>query len=165
MELQQFFIKIRDELCKNGEILLSTSLNYTSKHLHSDVEQEKREKVPKEMEEDKLKEEEEENKGVCLWTSGTIHRVEEYGQMLMWYSFEIILYFLSKEGEKAKDLPGEKWQSESETGRVYIQSCSFENSTYHVGDFVYVEPSEPKLKSHIVCIELMWEDEAGNISY
>ncbi|KAJ4926712.1 hypothetical protein JOQ06_014459 [Pogonophryne albipinna] len=128
VELQQFFIKIRDELCKNGEILLSTSLNYTSKHLHSDVEQEKREKVPKEMEEDKLKEEEEEE---------------------------------NKEGEKAKDLPGEKWQSESETERVYIQSCSFENSTYHVGDFVYVEPSEPKLKPHIVCIELMWEDEAG----
>lgn len=64
MELQQFFIKIRDELCKNGEILLSTSLNYTLKHLHSDVEQEKREKIPKEIEEDKQKKEEEENKGV-----------------------------------------------------------------------------------------------------
>jgi len=66
VELQQFFIKIRDELCKNGEILQSTSLNYTSKHLHSDVEQEKREKIPKEIEEDKLKTEEEEkekNKG------------------------------------------------------------------------------------------------------
>lgn len=65
VELQQFFIKIRDELCKNGEILLSSALNYTSKHLHSDVEQEKREKIPKEIEEDKQKkEEEEENKGV-----------------------------------------------------------------------------------------------------
>lgn len=64
VELQQFFIKIRDELCKNGEILLSPALSYTSKHLHNDVEQEKREKVPKEIEEDKLKREEE-NKGVC----------------------------------------------------------------------------------------------------
>lgn len=67
VELQQFFIKIRDELCKNGEILLSTALNYTLKHLHSDVDQEKREKIPKEIEEDKEKkgdEEEEENKGV-----------------------------------------------------------------------------------------------------
>ncbi|KAK5872557.1 hypothetical protein PBY51_013243 [Eleginops maclovinus] len=127
VELQQFFIKIRDELCKNGEILLSTSLNYTSKHLHNDVDQEKREKIPKELEEDKLKEEEDEN----------------------------------KEGKKAEDLPGEKWQSESETERVYSQDCSFENSTYHVGDFVYVEPSEPKLKPHIVCIERLWEDESG----
>lgn len=60
MELQQFFIKIRDELCRNGEILLSTALNYTLKHLHSDVEQEKREKIPKEIVEDKEKEDEEE---------------------------------------------------------------------------------------------------------
>lgn len=70
VELQQFFIKIRDELCKNGEILLSSSLNYTLKHLHSDVEQEKREKIPKEIEEDKQKTEEEEkgDRGVFVWT-------------------------------------------------------------------------------------------------
>ncbi|XP_074501769.1 polybromo 1, like isoform X2 [Sebastes fasciatus] len=129
VELQQFFIKIRDELCKNGEILLSTALNYTCKHLHNDVEQEKREKIPKEIEEDKLKTEEEEDE--------------------------------NKEGEKAEDLPGEAWQSESESERVYTQECSFENNTYHVGDFVYVEPSEPNLKPHIVCIERLWEDEAG----
>lgn len=60
MELQQFFIKIRDELCKNGEILISAAVNYTLKHLHSDVDQEKREKIPKEIEEDRKKEEEEE---------------------------------------------------------------------------------------------------------
>uniref|UniRef100_A0A3Q1FDK6 Protein polybromo-1 n=1 Tax=Acanthochromis polyacanthus TaxID=80966 RepID=A0A3Q1FDK6_9TELE len=123
VELQQFFIKIRDELCKNGEILQSAALNYTFKHIHSDVDQEKREKIPKEIEEDKQKKEEEEQE------------------------------------DKAKDLPGEAWRSESE--RVYSQDCSFENSTYHVGDFVYVEPSEPNLKPHIVCIEQLWEDEGG----
>lgn len=63
MELQQFFIKIRDELCKNGEILLSSALNFTLKHLHNDVEQEKREKIPKEIEEDKQKKDED-NKGM-----------------------------------------------------------------------------------------------------
>lgn len=67
VELQQFFIKIRDELCKNGEILLSSALNYSLKHLHSDVEQEKREKIPKEIEEDKQRtKEDEEFKGVCV---------------------------------------------------------------------------------------------------
>ncbi|XP_040889762.1 polybromo 1, like isoform X4 [Toxotes jaculatrix] len=129
VELQQFFIKIRDELCKNGEILLSSAVNYTLKHLHSDVEQEKREKIPKEIEEDKQKKAEEEEENT--------------------------------DGEKVEDLAGEPWQSESETERVYSQDCSFENSTYHVGDFVYVEPSEPKLKPHIVCIERLWEDDAG----
>uniref|UniRef100_A0A3Q3XI85 Protein polybromo-1 n=1 Tax=Mola mola TaxID=94237 RepID=A0A3Q3XI85_MOLML len=59
VELQQFLIRIRDELCKNGEILMSPALSYTSKHLHSDVEKEKKEKLPKELEEDKLKREEE----------------------------------------------------------------------------------------------------------
>ncbi|TSV54868.1 Protein polybromo-1 [Bagarius yarrelli] len=59
VELQHFFIRIRDELCKNGEILLTPALSYTSKHLHSDVEKEKKEKLPKELEEDKLKREEE----------------------------------------------------------------------------------------------------------
>lgn len=65
VELQQFFIRIRDELCKNGEILMSPALSYTSKHLHSDVEKEKKEKLPKELEEDKLKREEE-KKGTHL---------------------------------------------------------------------------------------------------
>lgn len=63
VELQQFFIKIRDELCKNGEILLSPALSYTTKHLHNDVEKEKKEKLPKELEEDKLKREEEKRGG------------------------------------------------------------------------------------------------------
>lgn len=65
VELQQFFIKIRDELCKNGEILMSSALNFTLKHLHSDVEQEKREKIPKEIEEDQQKTEEDGTKGWC----------------------------------------------------------------------------------------------------
>ncbi|XP_026162563.1 polybromo 1, like isoform X3 [Mastacembelus armatus] len=128
VELQQFFIKIRDELCKNGEILLTSALNYTLKHLHSDVDQEKREKIPKEIEEDKQKKE------------------EEAGE---------------NKGEKIEDPPGGVWQAEMEAECVYSQDCSFENSTYHVGDFVYVQPSEPNLKPHIVCIERLWQDEAG----
>lgn len=77
MELQQFLIKIRDELCKNGEILLSTALNYTLKHLHSDVEQEKREKIPKEIEEDKQKKYEDEGDNKGMLTVSIIHRFEE----------------------------------------------------------------------------------------
>lgn len=67
VELQQFFIKIRDELCKNGEILLSPALSYTTKHLHNDVEKEKKEKLPKEIEEDKLKREEEKRGSYFHW--------------------------------------------------------------------------------------------------
>lgn len=83
--------------------------------------------------------------------------------MLMWYLFDSIFYFVREDGEKTEDLPGEAWRSESERERRYSQDCSFENHTYHVGDFVYVEPSESNLKPHIVCIERLWEDETGNM--
>ncbi|XP_043298454.1 protein polybromo-1 isoform X27 [Cervus elaphus] len=124
VELQQFFIKIRDELCKNGEILLSPALSYTTKHLHNDVEKEKKEKLPKEIEEDKLKREEE-----------------------------------KREAEKSEDSSGAAGLSGLH--RTYSQDCSFKNSMYHVGDYVYVEPSEANLQPHIVCIERLWEDSAG----
>ncbi|XP_031411381.1 protein polybromo-1 isoform X12 [Tympanuchus pallidicinctus] len=124
VELQQFFIKIRDELCKNGEILLSPALSYTTKHLHNDVEKEKKEKLPKEIEEDKLKREEE-----------------------------------KREAEKSEDSSGSAGLSCLH--RTYSQDCSFKNSMYHVGDYVYVEPAEANLQPHIVCIERLWEDSAG----
>ncbi|XP_014648394.1 PREDICTED: protein polybromo-1 isoform X10 [Ceratotherium simum simum] len=124
VELQQFFIKIRDELCKNGEILLSPALSYTTKHLHNDVEKEKKEKLPKEIEEDKLKREEE-----------------------------------KREAEKSEDSSGAVGLSGLH--RTYSQDCSFKNSMYHVGDYVYVEPAEANLQPHIVCIERLWEDSAG----
>uniref|UniRef100_A0A671TY91 Protein polybromo-1 n=1 Tax=Sparus aurata TaxID=8175 RepID=A0A671TY91_SPAAU len=123
VELQQFFIRIRDELCKNGEILMSPALSYTSKHLHSDVEKEKKEKLPKEFEEDKIKREEE------------------------------------KRAEKREDSGGGSWQSNLQ--RTYSQDCSFKDSMYHVGDYVYVEPAEPNLQPHIIYIERLWQDDTG----
>ncbi|XP_051957318.1 protein polybromo-1-like isoform X2 [Xyrauchen texanus] len=124
VELQQFFIRIRDELCKNGEILLTPALSYTTKHLHSDVEKEKKEKLPKEYEEDKLKREEE-----------------------------------KKEAEKSEESTGGGWKVTLQ--RTYSQDCSFKDNMYHVGDYVYVEPTEPNLQPHIVCIERLWQDDAG----
>ncbi|KAI3370106.1 hypothetical protein L3Q82_024906, partial [Scortum barcoo] len=124
VELQQFFIRIRDELCKNGEILMSPALSYTSKHLHSDVEKEKKEKLPKEFEEDKIKREEE-----------------------------------KREAEKREDSVGGSWQSSLQ--RTYSQDCSFKDSMYHVGDYVYVEPAEPNLQPHIIYIERLWQDDTG----
>ncbi|XP_048877536.1 protein polybromo-1-like [Brienomyrus brachyistius] len=119
VELQSFFIHMRDKLCKNGEILLTPALSYTAKHLHGDVEREKKEKLPKEIEEDKLKREEE-----------------------------------KREAEKGEDLtPGLR--------RTFSQDCSFEDSTYRIGDHVYVQPAEPNLQPHIVCIERLWQDDAG----
>ena len=49
MEMQRFFIKIRDEICKNGEILLSPALSYTHRHLQNAIDKQKKEKLPKEV--------------------------------------------------------------------------------------------------------------------
>ncbi|XP_077458772.1 protein polybromo-1-like isoform X3 [Stigmatopora argus] len=125
VELQQFFIKIRDELCKNGEILLTTALNYTLKQLHNDVDQEKREKIPKEIEEDKDKEDE------------------------------------SSRSSKVKNMPDEIWRPESHTDLKYQQQCMFDHTTYQVGEYVYIQPSESNLKPHIILIERLWEDDTG----
>lgn len=116
------------------------------------MEQEKREKIPKEIEEDKQKTDEEENKGLCQLLG---HEVLKY------WAFIFLICLQFKE-EKPENHPEGSWQEDSETERVYIQEFSFENNTYRVGDFVYVEPSEPNLKPHIVCIERLWEDKAGN---
>lgn len=77
------------------------------------------------------------------------------------YVFHSFCYFYYKEAEQPGSRPQEPCQEESEDERVYIQDCSFENTTYRVGDFVYVEPSESKLQPHIVSIERLWEDKAG----
>jgi len=42
VESQKFFIKIRDELCKNGETLLSPALTFTRKMLDAELDQEKK---------------------------------------------------------------------------------------------------------------------------
>nr|CAB3264682.1 protein polybromo-1 [Phallusia mammillata] len=52
VELQKFFIRIRDELCKNGETLMSTALAFTAKMLDAELDQEKKEKLPLEAKED-----------------------------------------------------------------------------------------------------------------
>ncbi|MXQ83084.1 hypothetical protein E5288_WYG018691 [Bos mutus] len=63
------------------------------------------------------------------------------------------------EAEKSEDSSGAAGLSGLH--RTYSQDCSFKNSMYHVGDYVYVEPSEVNLQPHIVCIERLWEDSAG----
>uniref|UniRef100_A0A3B3H657 Polybromo 1, like n=1 Tax=Oryzias latipes TaxID=8090 RepID=A0A3B3H657_ORYLA len=118
VELQYFLIKTRDELCKNGEILMSTALHYTLKLLQSDVDLEKREKIPREIEEDK-----------------------------------------KKAKEKREKNKGNPW--EPNPLLKYVKECSFDNITYSVGEFVYVEPSEVYFKPHIVCIDRLWEDSTG----
>lgn len=68
-----FFIKIRDEQCRNGETLLTPALSYTERHLAEELEDDRKEKAPREQREDeeKLRQQEAESKdktvGVAWW--------------------------------------------------------------------------------------------------
>ena len=54
-EMQMFFIKTRDELCRNGEVLLTPALSYTERHLQAALEIERMEKAEAEQREDEEK--------------------------------------------------------------------------------------------------------------
>lgn len=43
--MQHFFIKKRDEICKNGEILLTPALSYTERHLQAALDAERNRKM------------------------------------------------------------------------------------------------------------------------
>ncbi|XP_021376480.1 protein polybromo-1-like isoform X20 [Mizuhopecten yessoensis] len=63
IEMHLFFIKTRDETCRNGEILLTPALSYTERHLQAALDVEKIEKLPMEqqsMEEKRARQEAEE---------------------------------------------------------------------------------------------------------
>ncbi|XP_071136787.1 protein polybromo-1-like isoform X8 [Mytilus edulis] len=45
VEMQHFFIKKRDEICKNGEILLTPALSYTERHLQAALDAERNRKM------------------------------------------------------------------------------------------------------------------------
>uniref|UniRef100_A0A0B7AIS6 Protein polybromo-1 n=1 Tax=Arion vulgaris TaxID=1028688 RepID=A0A0B7AIS6_9EUPU len=60
VEMQTFFIKTRDELCKNGELLLTPALSYTERHLAQALEMEQKDK--QELEKQELEKQEEDEK-------------------------------------------------------------------------------------------------------
>ena len=53
--MQMFFIRIRDELFKNGEYLLTPALSFRESHLQKELELEKVDKLAREQQEDEEK--------------------------------------------------------------------------------------------------------------
>lgn len=47
LELQQFFMRTRDELCKNGEVLLTPALSFTELHFQKALEKERLDRTSK----------------------------------------------------------------------------------------------------------------------
>ncbi len=68
VELQTYFVYLRNELCRNNETLQSSALLYTEEVLNASIEALKREKVPKEqsLEEEVKPEEKEEQQNILI---------------------------------------------------------------------------------------------------
>lgn len=139
---------------------MSPALSFSSKHLHSDVEKDKKQKLPKEFEEDKIKREEE-KKGILLYiysSSVYITAVDSHAIVHVCNLLLVNMLWIP-EAEKREDSVGGSWQSSLQ--RTYSQDCSFKDSMYRVGDYVYMEPAEPNLQPHIIYIERLWQDNTG----
>ena len=52
VELQQFFMKQRDELCRRGEVLLTPALSFTSEQLMSKIDSQRREQPSYDQQDD-----------------------------------------------------------------------------------------------------------------
>ncbi|KAL3851884.1 hypothetical protein ACJMK2_015582 [Sinanodonta woodiana] len=115
IELQMYFIKERDVLCRNGEHLLTPALSYTERLLLADLEAEKQEKLKQEQ----------------------------------------------KENEEKKIPEGEE-KPDYSSGEGSGDSIKYKDHTYSIGDFIYVEPREPDLEPHIMCIEKIHSDSSGD---
>ncbi|XP_054712195.1 LOW QUALITY PROTEIN: protein polybromo-1-like [Uloborus diversus] len=112
VELQSFFIKRRDVLCKCGEVLLSPALQYTEADLQASVETLRAQKLPREQQEAEMEPKQE------------------------------------KEETRTNEISSS-------------DSAIFQNQTYNVGDFVYIEPREKGMEPHIMHVEKLWRDNQG----
>ncbi|KAL1417017.1 hypothetical protein MTO96_027223 [Rhipicephalus appendiculatus] len=119
VELQSYFIRLRDELCGQGDILQSPALSYTQQELTESVDLLRAQKLPQEQQEAAAEADAERK---------------------------------SQEGRKEEEKCNEMTSSDSMEHKGIV---------IHVGDFVYIEPSEKGMQPHITNVDRLWRDKNG----
>ncbi|XP_050044388.1 protein polybromo-1-like isoform X5 [Dermacentor andersoni] len=119
VELQSYFIRLRDELCGQGDILQSPALNYNQQELMESVDLLRAQKLPQEQQEAAAEADAERK---------------------------------SQEGRKEEEKSNEMSSSDSTEHKGIV---------IHVGDFVYIEPSEKGMQPHITNVDRLWRDKSG----
>lgn len=120
VELQSYFIRLRDELCGQGDILQSPALNYNQQELMESVDLLRAQKLPQEQQEAAAEADAERK---------------------------------SQEGRKVEEEKSNEMSSSDSTEHKGI--------VIHVGDFVYIEPSEKGMQPHITNVDRLWRDKSG----
>lgn len=83
VEMQMFFIKQRDEICRNGERLLTPALSYQEKHLTAALDTEKQSKLEQEQKEDEDKQSKRDSEERILDSGGVSTMIQGGGGIMI----------------------------------------------------------------------------------
>ncbi len=133
IELQQYFISLRNDLCKGGQVLQSSALHYDLGALNEHIEALRKEKLPREATEEaeaavKAEQEAASTSTALMGTSNTSTAQQPIATMV--------------DGDETTVMVNEV--------------------VYKVGDFVYVTPNAGAAEPHIINIEKFIRDPAGS---
>ncbi|GAB6031247.1 hypothetical protein CHUAL_009055 [Chamberlinius hualienensis] len=139
IEVQSYFIKMRDELCKNGEVLTSPANRFTDRDMQLSIENLRLEKLPKERSDDEKDKEidkaEKEHRNNLLSNSDSCSYKEQT------YRVGDYVYIEPREkGLEAHIIHIEKlWKDES--GEQWLYGCWFyrPNETFHLTTRKFLE--------------------------
>ncbi|KAL0270693.1 UNVERIFIED_CONTAM: hypothetical protein PYX00_008011 [Menopon gallinae] len=137
IELQAFFIRQRDELCRGGDVLSSPALNYNLLHLSAAVEQQKQQKLLKETPNEEENEARNAEEAAAAATNGT-----------------------NNNGTTATTTTAAATTPTNNpvpAGDAMI----FNQQQYHVGDFVYIQPRDRNSEPSIIHILRGWTNAEG----
>ncbi|KAL1454034.1 hypothetical protein WDU94_010329 [Cyamophila willieti] len=148
IELQSYFIRQRDEICRNGDLLHSPALNYSLLDLSTQVDELRQQKLQKEIPEphEEADYTESENKKSSVTPSSGEGAVKE-----------------DEEEEEDDEEEGEGGEKKPKTPSVGVadNAMSFNQQVYRIGDFIYAESKEKGQEPYIVSIERLWTNTEG----
>ncbi|KAL8620376.1 hypothetical protein ACOMHN_013001 [Nucella lapillus] len=144
VEMQMLFLKVRDELCKNGELLLTPALSYTERHLQTDLEEEKKEKLPSEQKEEEDKKKsggESEEKGDDWKPSQEEPSENKIVYKDQTYTIGDFVYIEPRELNLDPHIMMIETFNTDESGARMIKGCYFyrPNETYHLATRKFLE--------------------------
>ncbi|RWS21651.1 Protein polybromo-1-like protein, partial [Leptotrombidium deliense] len=144
IELQTYFIRLRNDLCKNGENFISSALNYTEADLNAAVEMLKSEKLPLEQQEIDLdldpKQREKEFEGSTS-LSGPAESIDEVSlNNVVYRPLDFVLIEPREKSMEPHIIHIQKlWRDSS--GEIWIYGCWFyrPNETFHIASKKFLE--------------------------
>ncbi|KAI5726180.1 hypothetical protein M8J77_024956 [Diaphorina citri] len=155
VELQSYFIRQRDEICRNGDLLHSPALNYSLLDLSTRVDELRQQKLQKEIpeshEEPEYSESNEDKKPDA--TPGV--KAEGEGGETKTEGGE------DTNTEEEDEEEGKEKKPATPSVGVADNAMSFNQQVYRIGDFIYSESKDKGQEPYIVSIERLWTNNEG----